>query len=103
MVETMIDSKELFHLSFYKKTHFTGSYEGMRYYITKAKASKDEDAPDVLRAIIYPEPYNFECTPDEDKTSKDFPFTEEGIRLACDWMNEQYEARRDEWLHTPKF
>lgn len=93
----MVRRTDLFHLSFYKKTHFTGSYGGMRYYITKARESDAEDAPDVLRAIIYPEPYNFEHTPDEDKTSRDFPFTEEGLDLACDWLNEQYEARSEYW------
>ena len=73
----MINRNDLFHLSFYKKTHFTGSFQGMRYYITKAKESGDEDAADVLRAIVYPEPYNFENTPAEEKTHADFPFTED--------------------------
>ncbi|MDD7642827.1 MAG: GNAT family acetyltransferase [bacterium] len=99
----MIERNDLFHLSFYKKTHFTGSFQGMRYYITKAKESDAEDAGDVLRAIVYPEPYNFENTPDEDKTHADFPFTEEGLDAACVWMNEQYETRRDYWQHTPAY
>lgn len=93
----MVQRSDLFHLSFYKKTHFTGSYQGMRYYITGAGASDEENAPDVLRATIYPEPYNYEHTPEEDKTSNDFPFTEEGLDLACEWLNEQYDARRDYW------
>ena len=99
----MINRNDLFHLSFYKKTHFTGSFQGMRYFITKAKESVDEDASDVLRAIVYPEPYNFENTPDEDKTCADFPFTEEGLDSACDWLNEQYETRRDYWQHVPAY
>lgn len=93
----MVQRSDLFHLSFYKKTHFTGSCEGMRYYITKASASDAEDAPDVLRATVYPEPYNFEHTPNEDKTSADFPFSEEGLDLACEWLNEQYESRSEYW------
>lgn len=97
----MIQRKDLFHLSFYKKAHFTGSCEGMRYYITKAKETGDEDAPDVLRAIVYPEPYSFEHTPDEDKTHADFPFTEEGLDAVCDWLNEQHESRRKLWMHKP--
>ena len=99
----MINRNDLFHLSFYKKTHFTGSFQGMRYFITKAKESVDEDASDVLRAIVYPEPYNFENTPDEDKTCADFPFTEEGLDSACDWLNEQYETRRAYWQHVPAY
>lgn len=99
----MIERKDLFHLSFYKKKRFTGSCRGMRYLITKEKASDVEDAPDVLRAFVYPEPYNFEHTPDEDKTHSDFPFSEEGLDMACGWLNEQYENRTDFWLHTPNF
>jgi hypothetical protein len=71
----------------------------MRYYITKAKESEAEDAADVLRAIVYPEPYNFEHTPDTDKTHADFPFTEEGLDEVCAWMNEQYDKRREYWQH----
>lgn len=86
----MIRRQDLFHLSFYKKTHFTGSYQGMRYYITRAKESDAEDAADVLRAIVYPEPYSFDHTPEEEKVSSDFPFSEEGLDAACDWMNQYY-------------
>lgn len=86
----MIERKDLFHLSFYKKKRFTGSYQGMRYLI--AKASGGEGAPDMLRAIVYPEPYNFEHTPEEQKKHCDFPFSEEGLDMACDWLNEQHNS-----------
>lgn len=99
----MIERSSLFHLSFYKKTHFTGSYRGMRYYITKAKESEAEDAKDILRAIVYPEPYNFENTPEEEKTQEDFPFTEDGLDAACNWLNIQYDNRTDYWQHTPSY
>ena len=99
----MIERKDLFHLSFYKKKPFTGSFQGMRYLIAMEKASEDEGAPDVLRAFVYPEPYNFEHTPDERKSSQDFPFTEAGLDMACDWLNEQHKSRPDYWLHTPDF
>lgn len=115
----MIERSDLFHFSFYKKTHFTGSYRGMRYYITKASVERQptdeelaehaEDAEtytpttDVMRAYCFPEPYNFENTADEDKTYADFDFSEKGLDDACDWLNKQYAAREDYWLHTPKF
>ena len=95
----MIERKDLFHLSFYKKMRFTGSYRGMRYLITKAAESDEENAKDILRVIVYPEPYNFEHTPDEEKSHCDFPFTEEGLDEACDWLNKQHESRLDFWLH----
>lgn len=99
----MIERNSLFHLSFYKKTHLTGSFQGMRYYITKAKESESDDAADILRAIVYPEPYNFENTPDKDKTHSDFPFTEEGLDAVCSWLNKQYEDHRDRWQHVPAY
>lgn len=99
----MIERNDLFHLSFYKKTKFTGSFQGMRYCITAAKESDDENAADVLRAIVYPEPYSLEHTPAEDKTHADFPFAEEGLDAACRWLNEQYENRREFWQHTPNY
>jgi beta-glucosidase/6-phospho-beta-glucosidase/beta-galactosidase len=99
----MIERNDLFHLSFYKKKPFTGSCLGMRYYLTKAKESDAEDAADVLRAIVYPEPYNFEHTPEDAKTHQDFPFTEEGLDDACQWLNEQYTSRQEEWKHAPEF
>ena len=105
----MIERSDLFHFSFYKKTHFTGSYRGMRYYITKAtieseptpkqlaEHANDEEpfkvTTDVMRAYCFPEPYNFENTADEDKTYADFEFSEKGLDDACEWLNKQYAAR----------
>ena len=115
----MIERSDLFHFSFYKKTHFTGSYRGMRYYITKATVeseptpkqlaehANDEEpfkvTTDVMRAYCFPEPYNFENTADEDNTFADFELSEKGLDDACEWLNKQYAAREDYWLHTPKF
>ena len=93
----MIKRGDLFHLSFYKKERFTGSFQGMRYLITKASESDASEASDVLRATTYPEPYNYEHTSSEDMTSHDFPFTEEGLDQVCDWLNEQYHAQADYW------
>ncbi len=94
----MIQRSDLFHLSFYKKEPFTGSFRGMRYRISKDTASDEENAKNVLRAYVYPEPYSFSHTPDEDKISQDFPFTEEGLDKICDWLNENYTKKEDYWL-----
>ena len=80
--------------TFYRKL----SRDALLYH--KSKGSRGGD---VLRAIVYPEPYNFENTPEEDKTHADFPFTEEGLDSACNWLNEQYESRRDYWQHVPTY
>jgi hypothetical protein len=44
------------------------------------------------RAIIWPEPFNFEVTPEEKKHHRDFPFTTDGIWEAVDWLNAEHEA-----------
>lgn len=85
----MIKTEDILNLNFYKKEKFTGSYQGMRYLI-----KKDED---VFIATIWPGPYNFASTPDEQKTVASFPFTEEGKQQVVDWMNEQWKSRQGEW------
>jgi len=78
---------------FYKKEKFTGSYKGMRYLVKK---EKDDAENDIFRATVWPGPYNFSTTPDDQKISATFPFTEEGRQQAVDWMNEQWRSR-SEW------
>ena len=52
----------------FEKEAYTGSHHGIRY-----RLSKDEDT---LKACVYPEPYCFEATKDEQKTWKDFEFSQ---------------------------
>lgn len=76
----MITREELLAFEFYKKKPFKGSDKGIRYMITK----REED---ILTAYIWPEPFSFEATPDEQKIQCDFPFSEEGLCCAMDWIN----------------
>ena len=32
-------------------------------------------------------PYNFDTTPDEQKTSASYPFTDDGLTEVCDYLN----------------
>lgn len=75
-------------LPFLKKRNFTGSCRGMRYnlYI------KDNQ----LIAATYPQPYCWECTPEEQKSYKFFEASEEGLEAAIAWLNESYEEGRYE-------
>ena len=50
-----------------------------------------------IRDRIYPEPFCFEVTAEEEKEARDFPFTKEGFDGAVAWLNEQYEAQKDRW------
>jgi hypothetical protein len=93
----MIERSSLLSLNFYKKEPFTGSYEGMRYRIEK----KEKDGESLLCATTYPYPFCFTATKEEDKTSADFPFSEDGMEEAVAWLNEQYVLFPQKWVKKP--
>ena len=57
---------------------------------------------DMLNAYIYSEPWCFEATPDDQKEQKDFPFTQDGLNAAVDWLNAIYEERRVQFNKAEK-
>lgn len=99
----MITSDDILNMNFYKKEKFTGSYRGMRYLVQKDSVEEEtstEEEPkkiDIFRATIWPGPYNYATTDDTKKTVATFPFTTEGKQQVVDWMNEQWQSRKDEW------
>lgn len=89
----MID-KEKFHvLNYVKKEDYTGSMDGMRYMLKKKAAGEEMK----LEVIIWPEPFGYGKTPDQKKQRKEFPFREDGLEQAVNWMNEQYEEQGALW------
>ena len=111
----VINRPELLALEFYKLRPFKGSDKGIRYMIQKdvveiepegEKDQTEEDAPKetktVLTAFIWPEPFCFEKTPEEQKTKQAFSFDEEGLDQAYDWICKQYEDRKDQWQQYHK-
>ena len=76
-------------MAFFKKEAYTGIFKGMRYRVIKSE--------DQFEAVVYPEPYCFEATPDENKVKNTFPFTEEGRESVVNWLNDQYDSRKAEW------
>lgn len=91
----MIDKATFHPLNYIKKEEYSGSMDGMRYLLKKVH-SEEADA-DVICVTVWPEPLNFFRTPQEQKTSIQVPLTAEGVEQAADWLNEQYETRRDYW------
>ena len=92
----MID-KETFHpLNYIKKEEYSGSMEGMRYMLKKVKSGEE----DVIRVIVWPEPLGIYRTPEEKQTWTEVPLTQEGVDQAADWLNEQYETRKEYWLES---
>ena len=54
---------------------FSGSYKGMRFFM---KTYDKEN----ISVFVYPEPYNFENTKDENKEKVEFPYTHEAWTSA---------------------
>ena len=79
-------------LPFINKRPFTGSFAGMRYRLRKKTIKPDGGGEDeiFLEACVYPEPYCFEATPEEEKVYKEFPFTDGGFEEAVAWLNEMH-------------
>ena len=104
----MITTEEILNMNFYKKEKFTGSYLGMRYLIKKDVIETpvedgeegEVNKTDIFRAYVWPGPYAFSAVAEEDKTSATFPFTEEGKQQVVDWLNEQWQIRKDFWSAT---
>lgn len=92
----MIDKENFHPLNYIKKEEYTGSMDGMRYMLKKEKAGEQ----DVIRVTIWPEPFGIAKTPDDQKQSIDVPLTKEGVDMAADWLNEQYEEQKERWKES---
>ena len=90
----MIERNTLYHLAFYQKTYFSGSYLGMRYRIEK---KEDDKSSPLFLVTIFPGPFCYEVTPDEKKQTKTFPFSEEGLSEICSYLNDSYSQSPELW------
>lgn len=46
-----------------------------------------------IKATVYPEPYCWEATPDEQKEAALFEFSQDGIEQATSWLNQKYRSQ----------
>ena len=88
----MID-KRLVPYGGLKKEPFSGSHNDMRYYMN----GDDGKSSTTFTVWVYPEPWCFEQTPDEEKESATFPLSDEGMDQAVSWLYERYEAEKERW------
>ena len=58
---------------------------------------KKDNEEECFRTAIWPEPFCFEKTPEENKTYAYFPYTEEGLDDVYDWLCTQYDEKKDRW------
>lgn len=91
----MID-KRLVPFGGLKKEPFSGSHQGMRYFLI----GDDGKNSTTFTAYVYPEPWCFEQTPDDQKESASFPLSEEGMDQAVAWLNERFETEKKRWLQA---
>lgn len=99
-----IENKDSYGISWYEHGQpYLGSHRGMRFRLARnpmdnvALVAPDKKGEAKFEAIIWPEPFCFEATPDEQKTTETFPFDEAGKEQMVAWLNEQYETRFEEW------
>lgn len=84
-----ISLRGMFGLALVKKEDYFGSYKGMRF-----RLGKEEDK---LQATVYPEPYSWDATPQEQKESQLFSLSEEGIEEAVEWLNQMYQRKYENY------
>ena len=82
----MVSKDDILSLEFLKKSEYTGCSEGMRYRIEKMENEEGK----MLKTTVWPEPLNFLMTPEEEKRSNMFDFSEDGVEDAVRWMNNVY-------------
>lgn len=103
----MLERSEYMPLGYFKKQKWTGSYQGMRFLFhrvteTISESEDEKKEEDYLEVVCWKEPFSYEVTPEEEKTRKQFPLSEEGREAAIVWLEEQYESRQEEWKQAKK-
>ena len=102
MEELEIPITEFFGLNHYRYGEaFFGSHRGMRFRLAAnpLKKLKPGEAPvDImLLATVWPEPWSYGKSSEEERESEEFPFTQGGYEDAVRWINERYSADKHKW------
>ena len=93
----MIQREDILSMEYLKKTEYTGSHQGMRYRLEGIFAEDGKK----LKVTVWPEPFNFFTTPEEEKQSCLFDFNEDGITDAVGWMNNCLFEGHDKYKKAP--
>ena len=97
----MINYSDVYCLTHYEYgLPYTGEYNGMRYRIARNPLErvfgKKVEGEASIEVIIWRGPFCFDTT-QEEKITKEFPFTDEGLKEAVDWLNTEYDNKKDIW------
>lgn len=69
----------------------------MRY---RLEGRTDDAGEKKLFCTVWPEPFAFSKTPEEEKETTEFAFTEEGVKEAVAWMNDRLSEEKGRWEHA---
>lgn len=83
-------------IKYLKKQPYSGSHRGMRFQLYAPKGGEG------LKVWIYGEPWCFDAAPENEKTLREFPFTQEGLEEAIQWLNTSYEENIQHWKERDK-
>lgn len=94
----MIDEKEIMPYNFYKYGGtYSGGHEGMRYMLKRTGEKPDF----VFKALVWRGPYASSAVAQEEITTAEFEFSEDGRKQAIEWIRNQYASRNDYWKDAP--
>lgn len=93
----MIQRSDILSMEYLKKTEFTGGYKGMRYRLEGVSAEAEKK----LKVTVWPEPFNYFTTPEEQKQTAEFSFDEDGVVDAVAWMNDRYFEEQKRFESAP--
>ena len=94
----MIQREDILSMEYLKKTEYTGSHQGMRYRLESVSVEEGK----MLKVTVWPEPFNFFTTPEDEKQSQLFDFNEDGIVDAIGWMNNCLFEGHDKYKKAPE-
>ena len=77
-----ISLKGIFSLELIRKERFAGSHGKMRYMLMMDEGK--------MKACVYPEPYCWEATPEDQQVFGFFEYSADGIEELTKWLNQKY-------------
>lgn len=89
----MLELKDFMPINFLKKEKFTGCHKGLRFRMEKL----EENEETFLFVSVWPEPYSYDFTPEEEKEHLKTSFDADGIARGVDWINERLTEKKERW------
>lgn len=76
----------IFPLAFYKKSKFNGSKGKLNYRIEKVSEGEGEEKGEFFLLSVWKGPFCYDATKEE-KTTRRYPFSEEGLDAVVEELN----------------